>query len=874
MMSWIERLLNLFRGEALGRALDEEMQFHLEARIRENLLAGMNPQEAERDACRRFGNRTLARERTRELEIVVGLETIGQDLRYALRSLRKSPGFTATAVLALALGIGANTAVFTVVNGVLLRPLPFAQPERLTLISYRPTRGPFQYQPTMADAHYVAFRRQNQAYEHTATFAAETMTLTGAGDPVRLQAAAVTADFFPVLRVNASLGRAFLPGEDEKGSDQVALLSDSLWRSRFVADPNVLGKIITVDGAPRKVVGVMPAGFAFPHDAALWTPLDPRPDGHNSFSRPVIGRLKPGVTLHQARAEFDAWVRGLPAEPGRNRDAMLAETLPLNDLLVGGIRRSLLIFAGAVAFVLLIACANVANLLLMRAASRQQEIAVRGALGASRGRLIRQLLTESLLVSLAGGTAGLMLAGLGVRLLLSMAPAGRIPRLEEIHIDGWVLAFTLGIAALTGIVFGLVPAFQATRNSLRGGLSAAGRTNTARSEGLRGALVVLEIAMALILLTGAGLMLKSFARMRSVNPGFRAENVLTMTVDLPESVYRTGADLKSFHARTLEKLAGLPGVMAAGAVNWMPFAGALMMGTFQIEGQPLSHGFADKPAVSPGYFRAIGIPLLRGRYFSDRDSAAAPGVAIVSQSVAARLWPGEDAVGKRISMEDHPKPGDWLTIVGVVDDIRQSDLKVKPSATVYQPYTQVPRPPFLNHMSFLVRTASSPQSLAPAMRAVLKEVDKDQPLESTATLEDVVGATIAEPRFQGRLLALFSGLALALSVIGVYGVLAYSVAARTHEIGIRMALGAEKRTVLAMVLRRTLGLAAAGVVLGTASALAVTGVLRMFLFEVKPTDPSTFAVVAVLLSAAALLAGLLPARRAAQVDPAITLRCE
>jgi putative ABC transport system permease protein len=874
-MSWLERFLNLFRGEALGRALDDEIEFHIEARIGENIRAGMSPQEAERDARRRFGNRTLAKEKTRDIDIAAGLETVAQDVSYALRSLRKSPGFTATAVLALALGIGANTAVFTVVNGVLLRPLPFPEAQRLTLISYRPTRGPFHYQPSMADAHYVAFRRQNQSYERTATFAGETMTLTGAGDPVRLPAAIVTPDFFPTLRVNASLGRTFLSDEDQKGRDQVALLSDTLWRSRFGADPNVLGKTITVDGARRQVVGVMPPGFAFPQDAALWTPLDAAPDGHNSFSRPVIGRLKPGVTPQQAKVEFDEWVRGLPAERGRNRDGMLAETLPLKDLLVGDIRSSLLIFAGAVAFVLLIACANVANLLLMRAASRQQELGVRGALGASRWRLIRQLLTESLLVSLAGGTAGLALSAVGVRLLLSMAPAGKIPRLPEIHIDGWVLAFTFGVVALTGIAFGLAPAFQATRSSLRASLNAGGRTNTARGEGLRSLLVMLEIAMALVLLTGAGLMLKSFARMRSVNPGFRSENVLTMTVDLPDSVYRTPNELKAFHARTLDKLASLPGVLAVGAVNWMPFAGALVTGDFQIEGAPpSSHGWADKPAVSPGYFRAVGIPLRQGRYFTERDSASAFGVVIVSQSVAHRLWPGQDPIGKRISMEDHPKPEDWLTIVGVVDDIRQSDLKVKPSASVYQPYTQVPRPFFLSHMSFLVRTASNPRSLAPALRAVLKEVDKDQPVESVAAMEDVVGAAIAEPRFQGRLLAAFAALALALSVIGIYGVQAYSVAGRTHEIGIRMALGAQQNAVLRMVLRRTLGLAAAGVALGTAGALAVTGVIGKLLFQVTPTDPATFAAVAVLLSASALLAALLPARRAAKVDPVITLRCQ
>jgi putative ABC transport system permease protein len=549
---------------------------------------------------------------------------------------------------------------------------------------------------------------------------------------------------------------------------------------------------------------------------------------------------------------------------------MAAQILPLKELLVGNIRKSLLIFAGAVAFVLLIACANVANLVLMRAASRQQEIAVRAALGAGRWRLIRQLLAESTLVSLGGGAVGILLAVFGVPALLALAPGGRIPRVEEIRIDGSVLAFTLGMAVVTGMVFGLVPAFRATRSEW------GGRRVSGRHEGLRSALVVSEVALALALLTGAGLLLKSFLRMRAVDPGFRSENVLTMTVDLPASVYRTTAQSQAFHARMLEKLSSLPGVVAAGAVNWVPLGRLLTMGDFQLEGgRQLPRGYrVDKPCVSPGYFRTMGIRLLSGRDFEERDSAAAPGVVIISQSVARQLWPGEDPIGKRISGEDRPRPEDWMTIVGVVEEVRQQSLTEKPHAAIYQPYLQVTRAGWLSHMTFAVRTASNPQSVAGAMRGVLREVDRDLPAQSIATMDEAIAATTAEPLFQTRLLAALSVLALILSAIGIYGVLAYSVTERRHEIGIRMALGAGRGEVIRMVLRRTLVLAGAGVALGTAGGLAVTRVLGKLLFDVKPTDPGTFAAVAVVLTGVALLAGLLPARRATKVDPLVALRCD
>jgi predicted permease len=875
-MSWLNRLSNLLHRDELGSDLDEELQFHIDARARDNLKAGMTAEAAQYDASRRFGNRTLAKERTREMNIIASLETIGQDLRYALRSLRKSPGFTSVAVLALALGIGANTAVFTVVSGVLLRPLPFSQPSRLFLISYKQQLGPVASGPGLADQHYLEFQRQTRAFERVATFGQDSVTVTGAGDAVRVPAAMVTSSLFPVLRVNPVMGRTFLSQEEHPGSDGVAILSEKLWRSRFGGDPSILEKTITVDGIGHRVIGVMPAEFTFPSDVALWLPLAVGGDPGNSYFRPAIGRLRPSVSQQEAQAELEALVPRLPVGPGEHRNGMVAEILPLKDLLVGEIRKSLFVFMGAVAFVLLIACANVANLLLMRGSLRREEMAVRTALGARRGRLIRRLLTESVLISAGGAAAGILLAILGVKALLAIAPAGKVPRVEQIQVDGWVLGFALGLGAVTGILFGLLPAFQATGRELRAYLGQGSRGVTGRRERLRGVLVVSEIALTLVLLTGAGLMLKSFLRMRAVNPGFRPENILTMTVDLPESSYKTTPVIQAFHARTLEKLANLPGILSAGAVNWLPLAGALIRGTFHLDaGRDVPRGFqVDKPAVSPEYFRVMGIRLLSGRAFNRHDTASAPGVAIISQSVARTLWPAGGPLGERITLEDDPKPEDWLTVVGVVDDLRQQSLTEKAHPAIYQPYLQVKRPFFLSHMTFAVRTGANPQSVAAAMRTVLQEVDGNQPAQSITAMTDLVAATTAEPWFQARLISIFSMLALLLSAIGIHGVLACAVTERTREIGIRMVLGAKKSDITRMVLKRSLLLVTVGVALGIAGALAMTRVLTKLLFEVKPTDPATFVVVASLLAAAALLAGALPARRATRVDPLVALRCE
>ena len=870
---WI-RVRALFRRKSVEAELGEELRFHLERQVEKYVQSGVSCEEAQRRARVEFGGIELAKEECRDARGVNFIESVLQDLRYGVRTLGKNPGFTAVAVLTLALGIGASTAVFTIVNGVLLRPMPFPEPERLVLISLTPRGGPFEWQPGVSDRDYLAFREQDQAFERIASFTSPvTANLTGAGDPVQIPVAYVTSGFFSTLRTSPKIGRGFLAGEEEPGRDNVAVLSNELWKERFGADPQILGKSVRLDGISRTVVGVMHAGFAFPV-VKVWMPLKIRIDEHNSFTRPVVGRLKPGATAQQAQAELHAFADRQSLGPGESKRDRMPQIFPLKDLLVANIRPSLLVFAGAVALVLLIACANVANLFLARAAGRGHEMALRSTLGAGRWRLVRQLLTESTLLSLAGGACGILIAFWSVPALLALAPAGRVPRMENIRLDVWVLAYTFGVSVITGVVFGLAPAFHATRRDARESLSQAGRGVTPTHERVRSALTVSEIALALVLLTGAGLLLKSFLRLRAVNPGFSPHSVMTTTVDLPDSMYRTPAQMREFHARTLEELSRLPGVSAVGAVNLLPLGGFLTMGTFQVEGSQRPPGFmVVKPCISPGYFKAMRMPLLSGREFTEADNETAAGVVVVSQSVARTLWPWQNPIGKRISMEDEPKPQDWLTVVGVVDDVKQRGLAKGSDPAIYQPYLQISSPFFLSHMTFVVKTASRPESVASGIRTVLRSVDKNQPI-SIASMDTLIAATTAESRFQARLLSAFAMVSLALTIVGIYGVLAYSVAQRTREIGVRMALGAQGADVIGMLLRKALVLVFAGIVLGGAGALALTRVLEKFLFEVKPADLPTFIGVTVILALSALAACYVPARRVMGVDPMVALRYE
>jgi putative ABC transport system permease protein len=806
------------------------------------------------------------------------MHSLLQDIRYAARTLRGKPSFTTVAVVALALGIGANTAVFTVVNGVLLRPLPFPDPERLVSLSAMTEGLPFAMAPALPDRLYLEFRSQDRYLEKLAAFNTNQVNMTGAGEAASIPACYVTPDYFSVLRARPALGRTFSSDEDRPGRDHVVVLSHRLWQAHFSGSAAAIGKTFKLNGESYTVIGVMPPGFNFPAGTDLWVSTAVQMQDHNSMLLSVIGRLKDGASAQSVAAELDTMVKRMPAkifgEEGARRPP--ARVIPLLEFVSGKAQRALLVFLGAVAFVLLIACANVANLMLARAASRRQEIAVRSALGAGRGRLLRPLLAESMLIALCGGIAGLLLALWGVPALTALAPGDMLPRVEQIGIDGCVLAFTLVLSMVTGLGFGILPALQVTRAEVRESLSLGGRSVTGRHETLRGALVVGEIALALVLLTGAGLMLKSFLRLTTSPTGFQPDNTIAMTVDLPDNVYKATPQMQAFRQQTVERIMHLPAVTAAAAVNWVPLGGALIMGDFHLEdGRPLPHDYmVDKPAVTPGYFHAMRIPILRGRDFTEHDNAQAPGTVIVSDSVARRFWPSEDPIGKRIAMVDDPEPKDWLTIVGVAQDVKQTGMSDKQRDTIYQQLAQITQPFFLSHMTFVARTAGDPRGLAAAVRGVVRGIDKDQPVQRVAMMQELIADSTAEPRFQARLLGAFSLLALILAAVGIYGVLAYSVTQRTHEIGIRMALGAERRNVLFLVLRRTLALAGAGLVLGTAGALATTRVLARFLYEIKPTDPATFITVAALLTGVAVLAGLIPARRATKVDPMVALRYE
>jgi putative ABC transport system permease protein len=864
------RLRTLLSRGSADRELDEELAYHLHRLIEQNLAAGMSQDEARLAARRLMAGMEQRKEECRDWRGLRWLQDLGQDTAYGIRTLSKTPAFTLVAALVLALAIGVNTAVFTVVNGVLLRPLPFQQADRLVLVSSVPKSLIFDPGPIMVDRDYAEFRQHNHSFESIAALGNASgmkMTLTRHGEPAVVSASVVGPDFLRVLKVDPALGRGFLPNEH----GQEVLLSNRMWRERFAADASAIGKAVTLEGVSYNVVGVMPSTFSF-QNADLWVRDEMRGDAHNIFFLPVVGRLRPGVSPQQAQAELTTFTASLPPNSEFGRSGMVNRIIPLRDLFVANVRKLLLIFSGAAGFVFLIACANFANLLLIRGAGRQPEIAVRAALGASRWRLVRQLMAESTLLSLMGSVVGVALSVAGVRALVALIPPENIPPGSGTHVDVWVLLFAISLAVVTGVVFGLAPAIQSTRRELREGINEGGRSVLVKHERLRGALVIAEIALALVLLTGAGLLVRSFLQMRSVDTGFRADNLTVSTVDFPRSRYTSTTQLQEFDQRVLKDLAALPGAESVAAVSFLPF-GHGVMGDFQVEdGRHLPDDFrVDKPEVSSAYFRTMGIRIVSGRGFTGHDVSGAPGVAVVSESVARLLWPNGNAVGKRISMDDHPKAGDWLAIVGVAADVRQEGITDKQGAVIYQPYQQITMPGFIQSMSFVVKS-KSPQTAATGMRAVIRRMDGDLPTESVTTMQSIVAASMTGTKSQTRLLAIFSVVALVLAAIGVYGVLACSVAERTHEIGIRMAVGAERTDIVWMVMRRSLVLTGGGVFLGALGALGVTRVLMKFLFEVTPTDPVTFGAVTGILIAVALIAAWIPARRAAAVYPLEALR--
>ena len=858
-----------------------EIEAHLELETDRLKEQGLSEEQARVAARRAFGNITQAQERFYEAGRWLWWDHFVQDLRFGLRMLRKNPGFAAVAVVVLALGAGANTAIFSVVNGVLLRPLPYKNPGRLVQLWATNTKWNAS-RMILSPADFFDLAGENQVFEEASIYRPGEMNLAGGGEPERVWSARVSTNLLRLLGVRPSLGRDFLPGEDGPGKGQVAILSHGLWERRYGGDRAILGKAVTLNTNPYVIVGVMPPGFAFPNATTdVWVPFVPTTDefrSHGIQEAFAIARLKPAVRLEQAQAEMDAIAARLASAYPKTNEGRGFRLVPLQEEIVGDVRPALLVLFGAVGLVLLIACANVANLSLARGAGRQKEIAIRESLGAGRPRVIRQLLTESLLVALIGGGLGLLIAPGGIVLLRTIGPAD-FPRLSEVGIDRWVLWFTFVVSVVSAILFGLVPAFQMSKPDLRGSLKEAALTSQVGftifgQHRTRSILVISQVALALVLLAGSGLMIRSFWRLVTVDPGFDPNNVLTMSVSLPSTKYSTTPARNAFFQDVLERIAALPGVTAAGAVNVSPISGGSVTNSFEIEGRPSARAEESPEAefeiISPGYFPAMGVKLLRGRYFSNHDRRGAPGVGIISQALARRYWPNEDPVGRRIHV-DWGGGGLAAEIVGVVSDTRDIALAASPQPQLYLSYLQFDN---YGYMTLAVRTSSDPSELARPIEAQVWAVDKDQPVADVMTLEGVLSKSVAEPRFRTLLLGIFAGLALCLALVGIYGVMSYTVTQRTHEIGIRMALGAERGNVLKLVVRQGLALTLIGLGAGLLVALALTRFLVSFLYDVRATDPATFAAVSLALAAAGLMASYIPARRATKVDPMVALRYE
>jgi putative ABC transport system permease protein len=881
-----DRIRALHDSDAVHREIDEEMRFHIDMRVEENVRRGMSPEGARREAEQRFGGLTRIKEMGYEVRGGGFVETLWQDLRYGVRMLLKHPGFTFIAVLTLALGIGVNTALFSVVNAILLRPLPYAEPERLVQV-YEGNAQQGYDRFSFSLANFVDHRDQQSGFEQMAAYYRWNANLTGAGEPERVQVAIVSASFFPLLRVQPLLGRGFLTEEETPGKNNVVVLSYGLWQRRFGGDPGILNQSVNLSGNVCTVVGVLPADFQFPDpfgsnplsEAApkvdLLRPIgyDPKNLGdRGSHFLQVLARLKPGVELTQAQTELRAIAGRLEQQyPDRNK-GWTVNVFALQDEVVRNVRPVLLLLLAAVAFVLLIACANVSNLLLARAAARQKEMAIRLALGAPRARLLRLLLTESLLLALAGGAVGLALAYCAMRAFISFSPAN-VPRTNEIHLDGIALLFTFGTTLATSVAFGLLPTLQASKPGVNTTLKEGGRqaVNRARPR-TRGLLVVAEVALSLLLLIGAGLMIRTFISFQRVNPGFRTDNLLTMKLALPSKKYPKPEQQVAFYKQVIERVRALPGVLGVGAVSDLPLAEGGFF-AFIIEGRasasPQDDPSAVWRAITPDYFRTMGMQLRRGREFTEHDQPGTVEVIVINETMAASFWPGEDPIGKRIQIYDlQPMP--WREIVGVVNDTKEAGLGAPTRPEIYVPFSQRPR----TAMTLIAHTAARPEQLAGVMRAAVQTVDPEQPVFRVSTMEQFFSAEVAVPRATMFLLGALAVAALILAAVGIYGVMAHAVTQQTHEIGIRTALGATQRDVLRLVVGQGMTLTLIGVVIGLAGAFALTRLMTSLLFGVSATDPATFTIIALLLTGVALFACYIPARRATKVDPLAALRYE
>lgn len=883
------------------RELDEELSSHLEMHVADNVRAGMSPDQARRQALLRLGGLEQAKEAYRERRGLPAIETLAQDLRLGLRKLRQSPGFTAATLTVLALGIGANAVMFSVVNALLLRPLPYPQPERLLRV--QTVDAATQADSATAVPDFEEYRGRNRTFEGLASFYTRSLDLTGAGDPERIRTLIVSSGFLEVLRARPARGRGFVAEDERWGGHRSVILTDGLWRRRFGGDPALVGHTITLNTEPYTVIGVLPPQFAFMGiEFHALVPMSFAPgdnlDSHNNYFLTMVGRLRADASAAAALADLNGIAQDIIRRHPENQGTAVG-VKPLQQALVGGVKPALFVLFGAVAFVLLITCANLANLMLSRVGVRRREVALRMAIGASRGRVLRQLLTESFLLSVAGSAFALVLTAALLGALNSLG-TDVLPRLQAVRIDTTVLAFTAAVAVLTGILFGLVPALRSVdldlASSLKEGTRSAG---DARGHRLQATLVVAEVALSLVLLAGAGLMLRTMQGLLSVEPGFDPEGVLTVQVSPPRQRY-VDAELERrfdnrayeraavFFSQVIDRTRALPGVQAAGAIDGLPLMGEIWSKSLTLYDRPLPATLRELPViqyrvVAGDYFRALGIPIVAGRAFTDADTEPAPNVAIVNRELARRHWGGQDPVGKVISVNPPIQlvpagtvPPDYkptlFTIVGVAADAHYGALSDHPAPLVYIPYAQGSEGE--NTMYLVVRGGGDPARLVPAVRDAIRQVDPDVPGSQVRAMADRVDAAVATPRLQTALLGAFAGLALVLAAVGIYGVMADAARRRTREVGIRMAIGATSRAILVLFLGHGMRMVAAGVAAGLLAAFALTRAMQALLFEVSPTDPRVFAGVTLALAAVALAAAWIPARRATRLQPTVALRAD
>jgi predicted permease len=886
-MSWTRFLRRTKWDQERAR----ELAAHVEAETQENISRGMSPNDARSAAERKLGNATLIREEIYRMNSIGFLETLWQDVRFALRMLRKSPGFSAVAILTLALGVGANTAIFSIVYAVLLKPLPYPHSEQLVFVPQaKPADG--IKEAGWAWLNLEELRAQNRIFSEVAGFARHQLTLTGHGDPTVVNTNVVTPELFTVLDTKPISGRGLLPEDGKPGAAPVAVLSEELWRGLFDADPNVVGTSIGLDKKSFAIVGVMPTTFRFPALTAnqqVWIPVvqdplfSPFMNARGRHFLGAIARLKPGISGAEAQANLDAISANLAKEFPAQNAGWESHIAPLQEDIVGSSRSALLVLLGAVGLVLLIACANIANLLLARATSRAREMAVRAALGAGRMRIIRQLLSETAVLGVLGGAAGIAIAYWGVQALSSILPsnaspfiAPTLPELNTIRVDNFVLGFALLLSALASFAFGLAPALFASNSNLQTSLR-EGEGRSGESGGRRRARSVLasaEIALAMVLLVSAGLLLRSFTKLTSVNPGYVANHVLKADVSLPRFQYSTPQQWSAFSDQLMTRIKSEPGLQNSAIVVPAPMISAGVNLPFDIVGNPPPSAgtsrTADYVSVTPDYFHVLGIPLLAGRYFDEHDAMTAPRITVISEAMAKVYFPNENPIGKHMTFAFPPDSGIDREIVGIVGNIRDVALSQNPTPMMYVPFAQSP---FWGG-AVIVKSTLSSNEVAAAIRRDVRAIDKDLPVTDVEELTALIDASAAQPKFRTTLLGLFAVIALILAVTGIFGVISYSVSCRTREIGIRVALGASRNAILQMILRETLTLALIGLVVGIPCALAASRLVGHMLFNVSPNDPVTLAAVALLLAVVACLAGYIPARRAMRVDPMVALRHE